>query len=362
MGLGVGFRVAPGVRLRVSTRGPRLSVGPRLARVHVGGGRTAVSSGAGSLTTWTTLSGGGRRPGQSSRDLSPPTTSGTNTQKLAEWLEVKRRHTDLVDAHLTHFELARRPETPMPQPPHRLHVRDQLLAKALKGVPVWSWPQRREARRAVERSLEGVVREHARQINDTYRRQQQDADAWWERLAENDGETVIERIAVAYADNDLPAEALATAQSSVLVAVALDGPDALLGEREADVTARGKPSLKKMSKTRRNDLFAEVIWSQLTAACAEALAVAPGLEEAVGAAIVVTDNGPVVVALLEAPRAAVTPVGSDRVLAGEDLQEALAEGRIRGQMVRAGRTREVVPLSASDYAEVATILDHLDTD
>ena len=41
------FRVAPGVSIRASGRGIRTSVGPRAARVHVGAGRTAVSSGFG---------------------------------------------------------------------------------------------------------------------------------------------------------------------------------------------------------------------------------------------------------------------------------------------------------------------------
>src|SRR3954454_21475669 len=50
MGFGVSIKLAPGVRVRASTRGVRASVGPRAARVHVGSGRTQVSSGVGPFT------------------------------------------------------------------------------------------------------------------------------------------------------------------------------------------------------------------------------------------------------------------------------------------------------------------------
>ena len=40
-------KIAPGVRVRASSRGVRTSIGPRVARVHVGAGRTGISTGAG---------------------------------------------------------------------------------------------------------------------------------------------------------------------------------------------------------------------------------------------------------------------------------------------------------------------------
>jgi hypothetical protein len=61
--MGFSFKVAPGVRIRASSRGIRTSVGPRAARVHFGSGRTAFSSGAGPVSFYTSL-GGGRRGGR----------------------------------------------------------------------------------------------------------------------------------------------------------------------------------------------------------------------------------------------------------------------------------------------------------
>jgi hypothetical protein len=50
------LRIAPGVRIRASGSGIRASVGPRVARVHAGSGRTTVSSGFGPSTASSTLS------------------------------------------------------------------------------------------------------------------------------------------------------------------------------------------------------------------------------------------------------------------------------------------------------------------
>lgn len=48
--MGFSVRMAPSVRVRVSSSGVRTSVGSRAARVHIGGGAPAFSSGAGPVT------------------------------------------------------------------------------------------------------------------------------------------------------------------------------------------------------------------------------------------------------------------------------------------------------------------------
>jgi hypothetical protein len=54
------LRLAPGIKVRIGRRGrTRWSLGPRAARLHVGGGyRSGVSTGAGSITWYEPL---GRR-------------------------------------------------------------------------------------------------------------------------------------------------------------------------------------------------------------------------------------------------------------------------------------------------------------
>src|SRR6478752_9020408 len=67
MRLGVSIKLAPGVRVRASSRGVRTSIGPRAARVHVGAGRTRISTGAGPVTVSTAIGGGHRRTSNTTR-------------------------------------------------------------------------------------------------------------------------------------------------------------------------------------------------------------------------------------------------------------------------------------------------------
>jgi hypothetical protein len=66
MGFGMSIKLAPGVRVRASSRGIRASAGPRIARVHVGAGRTTFSSGIGPFTSSTSV-GVRTRPASSDR-------------------------------------------------------------------------------------------------------------------------------------------------------------------------------------------------------------------------------------------------------------------------------------------------------
>jgi len=71
--MGFSVKIAPGVRVRASSRGVRTSIGPRVARVHVGAGRTGLSTGAGPVGLYTAVGRTRRRPG--SRGKSPSIAS-----------------------------------------------------------------------------------------------------------------------------------------------------------------------------------------------------------------------------------------------------------------------------------------------
>ncbi len=58
------FRLGRFVRVRHSSRGVRLSIGPRAARLHVGGGKPGVSAGTGPFTWYQPIgskTGGGKK-------------------------------------------------------------------------------------------------------------------------------------------------------------------------------------------------------------------------------------------------------------------------------------------------------------
>ena len=56
--MGFSVKIAPGVRVRASSRGVRTSIGPRVARVHVGACRTGISTGAGPVGLYTAVGRG----------------------------------------------------------------------------------------------------------------------------------------------------------------------------------------------------------------------------------------------------------------------------------------------------------------
>jgi hypothetical protein len=64
--MGFSVKLAPGVRVRVSSHGVRAGIGPRIARVHVGAGRTGFSSGLGPFSVYGSV--GGKRRRNSSRN------------------------------------------------------------------------------------------------------------------------------------------------------------------------------------------------------------------------------------------------------------------------------------------------------
>lgn len=62
------LKIAPGVRIRTGRRGVRTSIGPRVARLHVGGGYQAgMSTGVGPVTAYAPVKGSTRRKRRSQR-------------------------------------------------------------------------------------------------------------------------------------------------------------------------------------------------------------------------------------------------------------------------------------------------------
>ena len=141
--MGLSFKVAPGVRIRASSRGLSAGVGPRAARVHVGTRGVGVSSGVGPISGYTSLSGGGRR---SSTGGGRPRTYGPTkaaiaaqeresraAQREAEINEVQAREAALTSVHKQSFPKARRVELPGPEEVDSGPIEDRLEREA--GIP-----------------------------------------------------------------------------------------------------------------------------------------------------------------------------------------------------------------------------------
>jgi hypothetical protein len=301
MGFGVSFKIAPGVRVRASSRGVRASVGPRAARVHVGAGRTRVSTGAGPVTLSTTLGGGQRRT--SAHASSPRSTGGTRrpaqptvaqlqaqaraAERAQQVADVAALERSLTTLHVAAFADPQRQVLPLPAPPGRPEVdavRRELYRTATAGVPVWSRALRKQARTwaGQQAPVEAWRRHTGELVSVQWDQSQLDQDR--EALRDHDPLTVISAVDDAFADNASDSTCVDagtvpdTGARYVTAVVTYAGID-LVPEHRADRTPGGKPTLRKRSKTDRNALYATSVASTVLATAKEALAVAVAATE-----------------------------------------------------------------------------------
>lgn len=289
MGIGFGFKVMPGVRVRVSSRGVRTSVGPRAARVHVGGGRTTISTGVGPVTVW---SNGGRRrsaggsgartshgpsPAQLQRQTNAIARAQAAEEKLARIRELIELQRDLVSAHLEQFPDSIRPVVNAPTWVHPQQYSPEAEQRHLASVGRFDRAGRDAARRAAAAEADQAAANynaHLRSEHDAYQAQ---AHRWWAALTGNDEATVIDTTNAAFADNASTAAALSVDGSAI--AVLMIQPTAEeLGELKAALTPGGKPTITRMTKSEQRQLWTACTLSRAIATISEAFAVAPGIQ------------------------------------------------------------------------------------
>ena len=219
--MGISIRLAPGVRVRASSRGIRTSVGPRAARLHVGAGRAGLSTGAGAVGFYTSLGGSGRRSGTSSRR---PTTGSVNRslagqEKLQRTNEAAERIQQILALHTQEFETVGPPVAPASSVVAVEELERDHRAAHLRGVGWFQWRRRAEAKQAARAAGQ---REHAQR--QARARVEQDAaqaelDASWGRLLGNDPDVVLSVLDEAFEDNDAAAAPLGVDGSTAHVAV-----------------------------------------------------------------------------------------------------------------------------------------------
>lgn len=271
----IGVRLAPGVRVSVSTRGVRAHVGPRAARLHVGSGRTGVSTGAGPVTYYTSIGGSSRR-----RSTPAPVrvTASTPAQQekaelavaLAQQIEVlQTRHKQVS------FPLMQRPVADLPAPSAGQTMKHHLkLARA--GVPWYDLKGRLQARMAAKERATADDRQAQERAELDRRNRQEELDSWWRQLMSNEPATVMAFVQQAFEDNDDPAAIVGVEGDEAYVAV-LAPDDSDVPDRMPGVTPTGRPSIRKMPAKNAALLHRQVVAGTLLVTLMETFAVAPGL-------------------------------------------------------------------------------------
>ncbi len=273
--MGFSVKLAPGVRIRASSRGLRASVGPRAARVHVGGGRAGISTGVGPVGFYTSL-GGGRRPpshrpstASSSRSLAAA-VKAQQAEALASALQA------ILSLHRPDFPEAQRPVAPQPTAPNESKVHAEHRKTSLAGISLFARGARKRAKATADRAAQAELA-NLREKNRLLREQwQAELDQLWQRLRGNDPDIVLGTLAEAFEDNDAAAAPIGVEAGEASIVVLVPDTSAV-PERRPTTTAAGNLSLKKLTKREVADLYKLMVCGYVLTTAREAFAVAPGL-------------------------------------------------------------------------------------
>ena len=292
--MGFGIRLAPGVRVGISKRGVRTSLGPRIATVHMGAGRAGFSTGLGPVSYGTALGGGRRSSGRPRRGFQEyyfaEYVSYAAYEKYTEAQRVEETLRQWTQAHAQAFPAAQRPIVPLVNVPSEEALARDNLREELIGVRFFQSAKRAEAR---GRAAERAANEHKRlRIEAEAQREelQREADEVWERLISNDPNEVFAQLTDAFGDNDAFASVVNVEGSSADLIMVVPGLE-VIPEKTTGITPTGKLSLKRMSASERNAHYYDLVPSQVFATVREALSVAVGLSTIRLAALRVGPNG-----------------------------------------------------------------------
>ncbi len=184
--MGFGIRLAPGIRLSASSRGLRMGIGPRIARVHVGAGRTGFSSGIGPISYYTSV--GGRRR----RATGPRAGNGPTRAQLAQLQRDARRQAaeDAYDAlvaleqrltslHTEVFPTTVAPPDGGPEPVDAAATYARLEQRELAALGRFDFSGRREAKRRAQSMLAAEIAVEQANRTATYQAQRAMEMAAW---------------------------------------------------------------------------------------------------------------------------------------------------------------------------------------
>ena len=159
-----------------------MHAGPRMARVHVGGGRTGVSTGAGPFTWYENVGGSPTRT-RSPRAASTPGMTPAQAERARLVEEVRAAWNVLHGQHRVAFPAVTKPG---PVPPDPVPMFEVLLRnaekKALSGVGRLDRAGRRTARRAARDEAEVEALAVLEDGLTDRRERQSAADARWSAL------------------------------------------------------------------------------------------------------------------------------------------------------------------------------------
>lgn len=267
MGLGMGLRIAPGVKIRASGSGIRSSVGPRPARVHVGGGRTAISTGFGPFTASATSKGRSRPPAKQTRpSTSRKSSSSSDLDGLAAGLGLALGVIMLLGNAGSRVEAKKLAAD-------SARAAELLTSVHLEDFPVSTKPVATSASRRLRKFGRRDPIEEAHLVAD----HEHDL-ACWKALHDHEPEEVIATVDGALADNASWSACIDAGRSGfgnyVTLVVHYPGPEIAHGVVKVGSGTRAR------TEDEISDIYRRALASTVIATAKEALAYAPAADEA----------------------------------------------------------------------------------
>jgi hypothetical protein len=283
--MGFSVKLAPGVRVRVSSHGVRAGIGPRIARVHVGTGRTGFSSGLGPFSVYGAVGGKGRkssgRPSAAAlqRQAAAARRAQAEADKAREAQRLAAVFQEIISLHQHDFPPVERPVAPVPELPDPDAVRRRHEKNALRDVGMFDRAGRTAAKQHAAQAAQSELDERWRQAQAEQAQAQRELDRQWAQLAGNDPDTVLATLAEAFEDNEAPAAPVGIDGAELSLIVLVPGEDAV-PERLPATTQAGNLTLRKLPKGERSALYLLLIAGHVLVTLREAFAVAPGIDAA----------------------------------------------------------------------------------
>lgn len=355
-------------------------MGPRMARIHVGGGRAGFSSGAGPVSFYTSI-GGRRRSSVTRRAPHRGGGYGGGTSAAAFQRQVAAQQRQLAQVqreqeanllgqafirilglHRAEFPPAARPLAPAPQPPDRASIYRHYEQYALAGIGILNLSGRADAKRQAAAWTEAEVQRLWSEASAQQAQYQQYLDQRWRQLCANQPEVVMATLEEAFEDNEAPAAPVNVVGAEVSLALLVPTMEEAVPERVPTTTAAGNLSLKKLSQRDRMEYYKQFVCGQLLVTVKEAFATAPNL---VSTRIVVLRNEgrdsyghPRVTCIMAAlvDRYALRGVHWHTADAAQVVGDAASE-LIRNEK---GQSRSLYPIDLSQQPAIARFIEAVD--
>ncbi|MFI2211599.1 TerD family protein [Streptomyces sp. NPDC020141] len=296
--MGFDFHVGvPGMSVRVSTRGVRVAVGSRVARI--GGSDEGAPappprpSSPPPRPAAPARAARPARPGTSTRRTPPARDAAPSAEELdrarrraeraeqeaqrdAAIVELQQLRQRMTRVHLRTFPPSRPPVVAGPPMLGPEWARAEAEAFHLRGVGMFARAERAAGRERAERDAPVYLADQRARLRTAHERLTAEADQWWRALTGNDEETVCEAVNAAFSDN--PAAGCAVGVDGSVMSVVMRQPDLdSLPAQAPGLTPAGRPTLRDLNKRERTEWWLTVMGSNVIATLKEGFATAPGI-------------------------------------------------------------------------------------